>query len=341
MSVWLALALAIIVAGGFAILRRLKLLRVALGFWVTFAAAIGVLALAGHTMTARWHLGPVSGFQLWWVLVTSPEVLVFLFFMITDPKTAPRSPGGRLAYAISLGLLAGVLIAPTTTEYAAKVALLGSLALVCLALPLLRLVPWPLSRRVVVGIAAAAVAVSAAAIVVGNAPAVADASRAVPRGTLPPITILPGRGVQTKLDLHTAQLIAHDLLAGEAVREPRPPPDLARTRPGARPADGDGAARGAELRPAPDRGRALGASFGCALGPGRDCARELGAARRPADRCRARGRPRFPPGLVPLRGLERLHGDDGRRGLLARLQRRRLAGPVRSQLVRERRQRAV
>ena len=159
MSVWLALALAIIVAGGFAILRRLKLLRVALGFWVTFAAAIGVLALAGHTMTARWHLGPISGFQLWWVLITSPEVLVFLFFMITDPKTAPRSPSGRLAYAISLGLLAGVLIAPTTTEYAAKVALLGSLALVCLALPLLRLVPTPLDRRRLAVIAAAAVAV--------------------------------------------------------------------------------------------------------------------------------------------------------------------------------------
>ena len=212
MSVWLALALAIIVAGGFAILRRLKLLRVALGFWVTFAAAIGVLALAGHTMTARWHLGPISGFQLWWVLVTSPEVLVFLFFMITDPKTAPRSPSGRLAYAISLGLLAGVLIAPTTTEYAAKVALLGSLALVCLALPLLRLVPTPLDRRRVAGVAAAAVAVSAAAMLVGNAPSVAGASRAVPRGALPPIRILPGHGVQTKLDLHTAQLIAHDLL---------------------------------------------------------------------------------------------------------------------------------
>src|ERR1700758_358832 len=167
MSAWLAIALAIIVAGGFLILRRLKLLRVAIGFWITFAVVIGILALAGHTMIARWHLGPISGFQLWWVLITSPEVLVFLFFMITDPKTAPRSPGARLAYAISLGLLAGVLIAPTTTEYAAKVALLGSLALVSLALPFLRLTPWPLSRRVVVGIAAAAVAVSAAAIVVG------------------------------------------------------------------------------------------------------------------------------------------------------------------------------
>ena len=213
MSAWLAVALAIIVAGGFLILRRLKLLRVALGFWASFAVAIGVLALAGHTMVARWHLGPISGFQLWWVLITSPEVLVFLFFMITDPKTAPRSPTGRLVYAVSLGLLAGVLIAPTITEYAAKVALLGSLALVCLALPLLRLVPRPLDRRLVIGIASAAVAAGAVAMVIGNAPAVASASPTLPPGKLPPITILPGQGVQTKLDLHTAQLIAHDLLS--------------------------------------------------------------------------------------------------------------------------------
>ena len=95
MSIWLGLALAVIVAGGFAILLRLGLLRVALGFWVAFAAAIGLLALTGHAMTAHWHLGPISGFHFWWVLVTSPEVLVFLFFMITDPKTAPRSSSGR------------------------------------------------------------------------------------------------------------------------------------------------------------------------------------------------------------------------------------------------------
>ena len=50
-------------------------------------------------------------------------------------------------------------------------------------------------------------------MMIGNAPAVADASRALPPGAQPPITILPGQGVQTKLDLHTAQLIAHDLLA--------------------------------------------------------------------------------------------------------------------------------
>ena len=32
-------------------------------------------------MTARWHLGPITGWSFWWLLFTSPEVLIFLFFM--------------------------------------------------------------------------------------------------------------------------------------------------------------------------------------------------------------------------------------------------------------------
>ena len=147
MSAWLVVALAVIVGGGFAILWRLHLLRVALGFWVSFAAGIAVVAAAGHAMSARWHLGPVTGFHFWAVLVTSPEVLVFLFFMITDPKTAPRGGRARLAYAVSLGLLGALLIAPTTTEFASKVALLGSLAVVCLAMPVLRVLPRRLVHR--------------------------------------------------------------------------------------------------------------------------------------------------------------------------------------------------
>ena len=101
MSPWLVLAFAVIVTGGFMILSRLKLLWIALGFWVAFAAGIAVLAATGHAMIARWHLGPITGFYFWWVLVTSPEVLVFLFFMITDPKTAPRGQRGRVVYAVA------------------------------------------------------------------------------------------------------------------------------------------------------------------------------------------------------------------------------------------------
>src|SRR5581483_11935657 len=187
------------------------------GFWAAFALGIGVVAAFGHTMTARWHLGPIGGFELWRILVTSPEVLVFLFFMITDPKTAPRSPRGRVTYALALGFLAAVLIAPTTSEFAAKVALLGSLAIVCVALPLLRGISVPLDRRIVLAGAPAVVAAFAVVVVLSGT-AGASSFRVLPPGALPPITILPSRGVQTQLDRHTAELVAHDLLAVRPVR---------------------------------------------------------------------------------------------------------------------------
>src|SRR5262249_16228506 len=142
MSPWLALAIALIVLGGLTILSRLRLLVIAVAFWLTFAAGIAVLAASGHSMTARWHLGPITGWAFWWLLVSSPEILIFLFFMITDPMTIPRGRVGRLVYAVSVGLLATILIAPQTTEFATKVAVLAALALVCLARPLLeRLLP--------------------------------------------------------------------------------------------------------------------------------------------------------------------------------------------------------
>src|SRR5581483_3400626 len=213
MSWWMALALAIIVTGGFAILSRLKLLRVALSFWAAFAVAIGGLALAGHVMTARWHLGPIEGFSFWWLLVTSPEVLVFLFFMITDPRTAPRDLRARLAYGIALGLLASVLIAPTRTEFAAKVALLASLAIVCVAQTVLRMLPVTVDRRCVVAATVVAIAGYVAVTVVVTAPAPTVAAARLPAGLLPPIAILPSPGVQTQLDRRTAEVIAHDLLA--------------------------------------------------------------------------------------------------------------------------------
>src|SRR3954453_6386883 len=199
MSWWLGLALAIIVAGGFLILTRLKLLGVAAGFWVSFAIGIAVLCATGHSMTARWHLGPIEGFHFWQVLLTSPEVLVFLFYMITDPKTAPAGRRPRLVYAVAIGLLSAVLIAPMQTEYASKVALLGALAIVCCARPLLDLLPLRIPAPPALGVGA--LAVSALVLFAAGIPARTPSAQAsiLPAGVIPPITIARSRGVDQQL----------------------------------------------------------------------------------------------------------------------------------------------
>lgn len=139
----LILTLAIIVAGGLFVVRELRMLAMVAAFWVSFAAFIGLIALQGHCISARWHYGPICGSSFWVLLVSSPEILVFIFFMMTDPKTAPRANLARLAYGISLGFVAAMLIAPFNTEFATKVALLAGLVVVCVAQPL---VAW-VSRR--------------------------------------------------------------------------------------------------------------------------------------------------------------------------------------------------
>jgi len=228
MSPWLALALVVIVTGGLLILFRLRLVGIAVGFWLAFAASLGVLALSGHAMTARWHLGPVTGHYFWWVLVTSPEVLVFLFFMITDPRTIPETAAGRRVYAASVGLLATLLIAPQSTEFASKVALLGALALVCAARTILVDVVPGLATKVAAtvrgrrSIVLAPIALVGAAgvaglVVLGGIPARPGAASAATAPlittALPQITILPSPGVQTHLSLSEAKRIAADLEA--------------------------------------------------------------------------------------------------------------------------------
>jgi hypothetical protein len=215
MSGWMVAALVIIVAGGLVILSRLRLLAIALGFWVSFAAGIGLLAASGHAMTARWHLGPITGAYFWWVLVTSPEILVFLFFMITDPKTIPSGRRPRIAYAVAIGLLAALLIAPARTEFWSKVAVLGALAIVCATQPLLWYLPaMRLGVRKLAVAGVAALAAYAGALVAAGIPA-RPAARAAPvaAARLPAITILPSHGVQSTLDRRTARRIARDLVA--------------------------------------------------------------------------------------------------------------------------------
>ena len=255
-----------------------------------------MLAISGHAMLARWHLGPITGFHFWLVLVTSPEVLVFLFFMITDPKTAPRSPTHRLIYAVSLGLLASLMIAPTTTEFASKVALLASLAVVCLAIPVLRRWPVPVDRRLAL-VATPVVLVAFAGMIAFSSTTTATAFRALPPGALPPITILPSQGVQTQLDLHTAQLIAHDLLC-DRPRDRRRPADRCTSRRAAARSPPFAVAQLAgqtyQLNQAGERpldARRRGADAGRSGRP-----RELRPRRPASDRPRAVARARLPAG---------------------------------------------
>ena len=218
----LVAAIALIVTGGLLILRRLRLVGIAVAFWLAFAAGIGVLAASGHTMTAAWHVGPIEGGEFWWLLVTSPEILVFLFFMITDPKTTPASRNGRLVYAVGVALLATILIAPQTTEFATKVAILGALFLVCAARGLVELfgasrvaslgarVAAP--RRIAVASAAVAGALAYAGLVVAaGIPARpgTDSAR-LDVGALPEISVADSGGVA--IDTRAAQHIARDVM---------------------------------------------------------------------------------------------------------------------------------
>jgi hypothetical protein len=136
------LAYAVILIGGVLITRRLHLLATAATFWGGLAAGVGLIAASGHCMVARWAFAPVCGFDFWWVIVTSPEVLIFLFFMLTDPKTVPPGRVSRIVFALVLAVVSTILVAPQTNEFGTKVAVLGSLVIVCAARPFLeRLLP--------------------------------------------------------------------------------------------------------------------------------------------------------------------------------------------------------
>ncbi len=127
MSLWLALAYLLILLGGLMITSRLRLFAMGAVFWLTLSAGLGLVSASGHCITAAWALQPVCGAEFWWVVITSPEVLIFLFFMITDPKTIPSGRWARVAFALALGAICTFLIAPASNEFWAKVGLLGGL----------------------------------------------------------------------------------------------------------------------------------------------------------------------------------------------------------------------
>ena len=115
------IAYAVIIGGGLLITRRLSLLGLAATFWIDAGVGVGILAGSGHCMTANWSFTPVCGVDFWRVIVTSPEVLIFLFFMITDPKTMPSGPVGRVVFGLLVAIASTLLMAPQTDEFGTKV----------------------------------------------------------------------------------------------------------------------------------------------------------------------------------------------------------------------------
>jgi|ERR1700682_106083 len=132
---WMILTYAILIVGGLLIAWELRLLGLVLGFMAGFAVFVflAVYPVPDHCMVASWHVTPMCGSYLWQILVTSPEILVFAFFMIPDPKTVPDGQVARIVFGVLVALLAVLLLGPTSLEFWTKTAILASLVIACAA----------------------------------------------------------------------------------------------------------------------------------------------------------------------------------------------------------------
>ena len=158
MSWWMVLALAIIVTGGFTILRRLQPAA-------DRARVLGVVrrrdrCARAHRPRDDGSLAPRADHRIPLLvgarhLAGGARVPLLHDHRPEDGAVGRQGAGG---YALALGLVAGTLIAPTTTELSAKVALLSSLAIVCAAKFVLAALPLRVDRRRVVLAAAAGIA---------------------------------------------------------------------------------------------------------------------------------------------------------------------------------------
>ena len=136
LNVWMLAAYAIILVGGTYVVWRARMMTLSATFFVTFAVLQGILASSGHCMTANWAFAPVCGADYYRIVILSPEVFIYAFFMVTDPPTVPTGRVGRIVFAMCAALSATLLMAPQTDEFGTKVALLGGLTVLLLAHPL-------------------------------------------------------------------------------------------------------------------------------------------------------------------------------------------------------------
>ena len=136
------IAYAVILMGGSLITRRLGLLTTVVSFWLVLAAGMAFTSASGQCFTARWAFAPVCGSHLWLTIITSPEIFIFTYFMITDPRTVPQGRVGRVVFGAMVGVVCVLLMAPQSTEFGTKVALLSGLTIMTAVRPLLeRVIP--------------------------------------------------------------------------------------------------------------------------------------------------------------------------------------------------------
>ena len=206
---WMYVTYAILIAGGLVIAWQLKLLSLELGFYVTFAlfVALSLAPVPDHCMVASWHATPICSKDLWQILITSPEVMIFALFMIPDPRTVPDGQVSRFFFGVVVALLSALLIGPTVLEFWTKTAILASLVIACagrfalvrLVAPLeaglgiaggLRRMSWRAPAALVVGL-----------LLVAALPIASDAATHSPQpaaelsdGTLPTLSLIVGSG---------------------------------------------------------------------------------------------------------------------------------------------------
>ena len=135
LGVPVVLALAVIFLGAIWILRSVGMVEMAGAFWVTLAVLVGIFALTGQSFIAIWHSGPVTGIAYWRDICLSPELLIFVFFMMSDPKTTPRTRLGRVIYGATTAVIAAGLLVWEPSEFGIKVAILASLTVTCALVP--------------------------------------------------------------------------------------------------------------------------------------------------------------------------------------------------------------
>lgn len=133
----LAIVMLVIFFGALWVLSAVHQRAMALSFLIPFAVLTGVFALLGRSFIAIWSADPITGVSYWANLAFSPELLIFVFFMMTDPQTTPKGSHERIVFGTCTALVASALLYFQPTEFGVKLAILGSLTLVCAAVPLI------------------------------------------------------------------------------------------------------------------------------------------------------------------------------------------------------------